>query len=351
MKTALITGVTGQDGSYLAEFLLDKGYKVIGLIRRTSSKNIQRISHLLKESELNNNFSIIEGELSDHSSILNALKRTNPDEVYNLAAMSDVYSSFCMPEYTYNVDALGAARFLEAIRNFNSNIRFYQASTSELFGKVKEIPQKESTPFYPRSPYGIAKLCAYWSVVNYREAYNIYACNGILFNHESPRRGENFVTRKISTAVANILEGLQDKLILGNLDAERDWGYAKDYVEGMWMMLQQDTPDDYILATGEKHSVRTFVETAFKKIDISIEWHGSGVNEKGIDSITRKTLVEISPELFRPAEVDLLIGDSSKAQIKLNWKAKTTFDELVSMMVSSDIDLARKCKLMQEINV
>ena len=333
MKKAIITGITGQDGSYLAELLLTKGYEVHGIVRRSSSPNTQRIDSLLDEIELH------EGDMADSSSLKRILSEVKPDEVYNLAAMSHVKVSFEMPEYTANVDALGAMRLLEILRISHPHTRFYQASTSELFGKVREIPQKETTPFHPRSPYGVAKLYAYWAVVNYREAYNLYACNGILFNHESPRRGETFVSRKITMAIARIKKGLQKKLILGNLDAKRDWGHAKDFVEGMWLMLQQNQPEDFVLATGETTSVRRFVELAFQAADIDLIWKGKGIEEKGLHAKTGDVLVEISPEFFRPAEVDILLGDASKAKNKLGWVPKTTIEELVRIMVRADMAL------------
>ena len=329
MKSALITGITGQDGSYLAEFLLQKGYKVHGMIRRSSSPNLDRIAHLGGSIVLH------EGDLSDSSSIKRIIEKANPDEVYNLGAMSHVQVSFETPEYTTDVDAVGVLRLLDAIKAHNRKIRFYQASTSELFGKVREVPQSEETPFYPRSPYGVAKLYAYWIVVNYREAYGMYACNGILFNHESPRRGETFVSRKITLAATKIAAGLQEKVRLGNLDSRRDWGYARDFVEGIWLMLQADQAEDYVLATGETHTVRKFVELAFAEMGMNISWVGLGLEEKGIDQngIIR---VEISPEFFRPTEVDLLIGDATKAKNKLGWSAQTSLDQLVKMMVQSD---------------
>lgn len=337
MKTALITGITGQDGSYLAEFLLNKGYKVVGIVRRSSSSNLSRISHLLENSQYKGSISLVEGDLTDFSSLKKAVEMVDPTEVYNLAAMSHVQISFQVPEYTANVDALGTLRLLEAVKEFNPNIRFYQASTSELFGKVKEIPQNESTPFHPRSPYGVAKIYGYWAVVNYREAYKLFACNGILFNHESPRRGENFVSRKITLGVAKIKYGMQDKIILGNLDAKRDWGYARDFIEGMWLMLQQKEPQDYVLATGVTNSVRKFVELSFREIDREIVWAGEGVNEKGYDKQTGEILVEVSPEFFRPSEVDLLVGDASKARNELGWTPTTSVEQLVSLMISSDL--------------
>ncbi len=335
MKNVLITGITGQDGSYLAEFLLQKGYCVHGIVRRSSSFNQQRIAHLCD----NESFHLHDGDLSDACSLRRIVDKVEPVEVYNLGAMSDVKVSFEMPEFTANIDALGTIRLLDAVRDVNPNTRFYQASTSELYGKVREIPQTENTPFYPRSPYGVAKLYAYWSVVNYREAYQMYACNGILFNHESPRRGEEFVTRKITMAAAKIYKGLQSKLFLGNLDAKRDWGYAKDFIEGMWLMLQQEQPDDFVLATGETTTVRRFVELAFREVGIEIIWEGKGVNEKGKDRRSGKTVVEVSPEFFRPAEVDILIGDPTKAKQKLGWHSNTTLLELVQLMVRSDLSL------------
>ena len=329
MKRALITGVTGQDGSYLAEFLLEKGYAVSGIVRRSSSANLSRIEHLKGKIDL------LEGDLSDSPSLQRIIEKVDPDEIYNLGAMSHVKVSFEMPEYTADVDAVGVLRLLEGIKNHRKKIRFYQASTSELFGKVQEVPQTERTPFHPRSPYGVAKLYAHWIVVNYREAYKMFACNGILFNHESPRRGETFVSRKVTKAVARIAAGYDEKLFLGNLDAKRDWGYARDFVEGMWLMLQQRRPDDYILATGRTTSVRAFVETAFQEIGIPIDWHGKGLEEKGIGP-NGKVLVEVSPEFFRPTEVDLLIGNPRKAERKLGWVPKTSVEQLVKMMVHAD---------------
>jgi len=342
VKKALITGVTGQDGSYLAEFLLEKGYEVHGLIRRTSSYNLERIKHLCSRSDLKKRFFIHEGDLSDASSLQRIVRTACPDEVYNLAAMSDVKVSFDSPEYTIDVDAIGTLRLLEAIRFACPEAKFYQASTSELYGKVREIPQTETTPFYPRSPYAVAKLCAYWTVVNYREAYDMYACNGILFNHESPRRGEGFVSRKITLGVAKIKAGLQRTLVLGNLDAKRDWGYAKDFIEGMWQILQQNDPDDYVLATGVTTTVRDFVELAFKEIDIELCWEGKGFEEKGFDATTGDLLVESSPEFSRPSEVDLLIGSPAKAKERLGWEPKTSLEELVRIMMKSDMKLVQR---------
>jgi GDPmannose 4,6-dehydratase len=337
-KKAIITGVTGQDGSYLAELLLQKGYAVHGFVRRSSNCNLQRIHHL-KEDPC---FFLHEGDLSDSSSIKRVVDLVQPDEIYNLAAMSHVKVSFDIPEYTADVDGLGALRFLEAIRTTCPKARFYQASTSELYGKVREIPQSETTPFYPRSPYGVAKLYAYWAVVNYRESYGMYACNGILFNHESPRRGETFVSRKITLAVARIALGLQSTLVLGNLDAKRDWGYAKDFVEGMWRMLQQETPDDFVLATGETTTVRDFVELAFKEVSMDVRWEGEGILEKGFDVATGALLVEVSAEFFRPAEVDLLIGNPTKAREQLGWSSSTSLQELVKIMMKEDCELVQK---------
>ena len=329
MKRALITGITGQDGSYLAEFLLEKGYSVHGIARLSSTSNLRRISHLEGKIEL------YEGDLSDTSSLKRVIEKANPDEVYNLAAMSHVKVSFGMAEYTADIDGVGVLRILEAIKAYNPRIRFYQASTSELFGQVREVPQSESTPFYPRSPYGVAKLYAYWIVVNYREAYGLYACNGILFNHESPRRGESFVSRKITLAATKIASGFQDRLLLGNLDAKRDWGYARDFVEGMWLMLQQKKPEDFVLSTGRTTTVRKFVEMAFLEVGIQIRWQGTGLEEKGVGP-DDKVLVEISPQFFRPTEVDLLIGDSTRARNQLGWTPKTSVEQLVQMMIRAD---------------
>ncbi len=339
-KKALITGITGQDGAYLAEFLLKKGYIVHGIKRRSSSFNTERIDHLYKDPhDRNVNFFLHYGDLTDSTNLIRIVKETQPDEIYNLAAQSHVQVSFETPEYTANSDAVGTLRLLEAIRilGLEKKTRFYQASTSELYGKVQEIPQKETTPFYPRSPYGAAKLYGYWITRNYREAYGMFACNGILFNHESPIRGETFVTRKITMAVAKIKKGVQKKLYLGNLDAKRDWGFAGDYVESMWLMLQQDEPDDYVVATGKTHSVREFAQLAFREIGIDIEWQGMGVNEKGVNAANGDVLIEIDARYFRPTEVDILMGDASKAKEKLGWEAKVGFEELVKMMVEGDL--------------
>ncbi|MFI5334660.1 MAG: GDP-mannose 4,6-dehydratase [Chlamydiales bacterium] len=337
MKSALITGITGQDGSYLAELLLQKGYLVHGLVRRSSSPNLSRIAHLVADETTRTRLFLHEGDMSDSSSLMRAVESSQPQEVYNLGAMSDVKISFDLPEYSADIDGVGVLRLLEAVRAFDRSIRFYQASTSELYGKVKAVPQNEETPFHPRSPYGVAKLYAYWAVINYREAYEMYACNGILFNHESPRRGENFVSRKITLAVAKIKLGLQEKLILGNLDAKRDWGFAKDFVEGMWLMLQQKHPEDFVLATGETTSVRRFVELAFEEAGISIEWQGKGLREKGVNAQTGALLVEVSPEFFRPSEVEFLLGDATKAKKHLGWAHKTSLEELVRLMVQADL--------------
>ncbi len=337
MKSALITGITGQDGSYLAELLLQKGYVVHGMVRRSSSSNRSRILHLCENEAFKKRLFLHDGDLADAPSLARIIEAAQPTEVYNLAAMSDVKISFDLPEYTGDIDGVGVLRLLEVVRTKSRAIRVYQASTSELFGKVRAVPQNEETPFHPRSPYGVAKLYAYWAVVNYREAYQMYACNGILFNHESPRRGEKFVSRKITLSVAKIKAGLQDKLILGNLDAKRDWGYAKDFVEGMWLMMQQEQPDDYVLATGETTTVRHFVELAFQEIGIRITWEGKGQEEKGRDARSGKILVEISPEFFRPSEVDHLIGDPAKAKQKLGWTPKTSVQELVRIMVEADL--------------
>jgi len=347
MKKALITGVTGQDGAYLAEFLLGKGYEVHGIKRRASSFNTARVDHLYKDPhEEHVRFFMHYGDLTDATNLIRIIQDVQPDEIYNLAAQSHVQVSFESPEYTANSDALGTLRLLEAIRilGLEQKTRFYQASTSEMFGKVQETPQKETTPFYPRSPYAAAKVYSYWITVNYREAYNMFACNGILFNHESPIRGETFVTRKITRAVARIKLGLQDLLYLGNLDARRDWGHARDFVRAMWLMLQQDEPDDYVIATGENHSVREFVEKAFSHIDVKIRWQGSGVHETGKDAATGKTLIKIDPRYFRPTEVDFLLGDPSKAGDQLGWRAQVSFDEIIKEMVQEDLREAEKDK-------
>ena len=341
-KVALITGVTGQDGAYLAELLLEKGYRVHGVKRRSSSLNTARVDHLYVDPHVNDpRFLMHYGDLSDATNLIRLIQEFQPDEIYNLAAQSHVQVSFETPEYTANSDALGTLRLLEAIRilGLEKKTRFYQASTSELFGKVRETPQRETTPFYPRSPYAAAKLYAYWITVNYREAYGMHASNGILFNHESPIRGETFVTRKISQAVVAIAAGKQDRLYLGNLDAKRDWGHARDYVEGMWRIVQQPEPDDFVLATGETHSVREFVELAFAQVGITIVWQGEGIDEKGIDDATGRILVEIDKRYFRPTEVEFLLGDASKAREKLGWRHTTGFADLVREMVDSDREL------------
>lgn len=339
-KKALITGVTGQDGAYLAELLLKKGYEVHGVKRRSSMFNTGRIDHLIKDfHESNVNFFLHYGDLTDSTNLIRIVQEVQPDEIYNLAAQSHVKVSFETPEYTANADGVGVLRLLEAIRilGMTDRVRIYQASTSELYGKVVETPQNEETPFYPRSPYGVAKLYGYWIIKNYREAYGIYACNGILFNHESPLRGETFVTRKITRAAAAIAKGKQEKLFLGNLDAKRDWGHAKDYVEGMWRILQQDEPDDYVLATGKLHSVRDCASLAFNEAGIELEWQGSGKEEVGIDRSTGKVLVEIDPYYFRPTEVDLLLGDASKAKNKLGWTPTISYEAMIREMVQSDL--------------
>jgi GDPmannose 4,6-dehydratase len=373
MKRALITGVTGQDGSYLTELLLEKGYEVHGILRRSSSFNTARIDHLYSDAGIfDKTFVTHYGDLTDSSNLNRILERVQPDEIYNLAAQSHVRVSFEVPEYTAEVDAIGTLRFLDAIKNTGIKTRFYQASTSELYGKVREIPQNESTPFYPRSPYGVAKIYGYWIVVNYREAYNLFACNGILFNHESPRRGETFVTRKITRAAARIRLGIQREMTLGNLDAKRDWGYAPEYVEAMWRMLQQEQPDDFVIATGETHSVREFCETAFRTVGLELEWRGSGVDEVGIlaginpeplegESFTPSNgpnghrepaipleranppevgsiLLRIDPVYYRPTEVDILIGDPAKAKDRLGWEAKVKFDQLARLMALADLE-------------
>lgn len=352
-KVALITGITGQDGSYLAEFLLTKGYEVHGILRRSSSFNTGRIEHLyldewvrdMKKARLVN---LHWGDMTDTSSLVRIIRECQPTEIYNLAAQSHVKVSFDVPEFTAEADAVGVLRLLEAVRilGMEKKCRIYQASTSELFGKVQEVPQKETTPFYPRSPYSVAKQYGFWIIKNYRESYGMYCCNGILFNHESERRGENFVTRKITLAATRIVQGYQDKLYLGNMDALRDWGYAKDYVECMWLMLQQDEPDDYVIATGEYHTVREFTELAFKACGIELEWQGTGVDEKGIDKATGRVLVEVDPKYFRPCEVEQLLGDPTKAKTKLGWDPrKTSFEELVKIMVEHDMKFVKKLYL------
>lgn len=338
-KVALITGVTGQDGSYLAEFLLKKGYEVHGIKRRSSSFNTGRVDHIYRDPHTSGlPFHLHYGDLTDSTNLIRIVQEVQPDEIYNLGAQSHVQVSFESPEYTANSDALGVLRLLEAIRilGLEEKTKFYQASTSELFGKVQEVPQTEKTPFYPRSPYGIAKLYAYWITINYREAYDIFAVNGILFNHESPVRGETFVTRKITRAAVRIAAGIQEKMFLGNLEAQRDWGHARDYIEGMYLMLQQEEPEDFVLATGETHSVRDFCERAFNHAGINIEWVGSGLDEKGINPDTGKPIIEIDPRYFRPTEVDLLIGDADKARKKLGWVPKYSFDELIEEMIIED---------------
>jgi len=343
IKKALITGITGQDGSYLTELLLEKGYEVHGIIRRSSSFNTGRIDQLFNNPNIHDKTLFLHyGDMTDSSNLNRILEKVQPDEIYNLAAQSHVKVSFEVPEYTAEVDGIGVLRFLDAIKERGLKTKFYQASSSELYGKVQEIPQTEKTPFYPRSPYGVAKLYAYWIVKNYREAYNLFACNGILFNHESPRRGGTFVTRKITRAAARIKLGLQDKLYLGNLNAKRDWGYAPEYCEGMWMVLQQDEPDDFLLATGETHTVREFCTLAFKELDIELVWNGNNENEKGIEKRTGQVLVEVDPGYYRPTEVDLLIGDASKAREKLGWQPKVKFEELIKIMVSADFQKVKR---------
>jgi GDPmannose 4,6-dehydratase len=362
-KVALITGITGQDGSYLAELLLDKGYEVHGIKRRAASLNTERIDHIYKDRHEDNvRLFLHYGDLSDTSNIVRLIRDIEPDEIYNLGAMSHVAVSFESPEYTADVDGMGTVRILEAIRllGFEKKTKFYQASTSELYGKVQEIPQTETTPFYPRSPYAVAKMYAYWIVVNYREAYGMYACNGILFNHESPRRGETFVTRKITRAVANIAMGIQDCLYLGNMDALRDWGHAKDYVEMQWRMLQQDEPEDFVIATGKQYSVRVFVDIAASELGIKLRWQGNGVDEVGIvesvspvdadlstAELVGKTIVKVDPRYFRPTEVETLLGDPAKAKAKLGWEPTTTFEELVTEMVAFDLDKAKRFALLK----
>jgi len=343
-KVALITGVTGQDGSYLTELLLEKGYTVHGIIRRSSSFNTGRIEHLYKDPHEKPKMFLHYGDLTDSTNLVNIIYNVQPTEIYNLAAQSHVKVSFDMAEYTGDVDGLGTLRLLDAIRTcgLSKCIRFYQASTSELYGKVVETPQKETTPFYPRSPYGVAKMYAYWITVNYREAYGIYACNGLLFNHESPRRGRTFVTRKISRSVANIVCNKQECVYLGNLEAKRDWGHARDYVEGMWMMLQQESPEDFVLATGETHTVREYVEKAFKVVNMEIEWEGEGVDEVGRVKGTDQVVIRVDPNYYRPTEVDLLLGDPAKANKRLGWKRKVDFDSLVEEMVLADLEAVKK---------
>lgn len=350
-KVALITGITGQDGAYLAEFLLSKGYEVHGIKRRASSYNTQRIDHIYQDPhEENQRFILHYGDLADSSCLIRIIQAIEPDEIYNLGAQSHVAVSFESPEYTADTVGLGALRILEAIRisGLEKKTRYYQASTSELFGKVQEIPQKETTPFYPRSPYAAAKLYAYWITINYREAYGMYACNGILFNHESPVRGETFVTRKITLALSRISLGLQDCLYLGNMDALRDWGHAKDYVEMQWLMLQQDVPDDFCIATGVQYSVRDFVNIAYEHLGKSIRWEGTGIDEKGYDTESGQCIVAVDPRYFRPTEVETLLGDPSKAKEKLGWVPKISFEELVSEMVSEDLKLAKRDALIKE---
>jgi len=349
-KVALITGITGQDGAYLAEFLLTKGYVVHGLKRRSSLFNTDRIDHLYQDPHVDNrNFILHYGDLTDSTSLIRIIQETQPDEIYNLAAQSHVAVSFESPEYTANADAIGTLRILEAVRilGLEKKTRFYQASTSELFGKVQEIPQKETTPFYPRSPYAVAKLYAYWITVNYREAYGIYACNGILFNHESPIRGETFVTRKITRALARIRLGLQERLYLGNMDAKRDWGHAKDYVEMQWLMLQQAQPEDFAIATGKQFSVRQFVDIAASHVDLQMRWEGEGLDEKGYDQ-HGNCIVEVDPRYFRPTEVETLLGDPGNARDKLGWTPKITFEEMVQEMMQNDLELAERDALVEK---
>jgi len=344
-KVALITGITGQDGAYLAEFLLEKGYEVHGIKRRSSSFNTERIDHLYQDPhEPDLRLQLHYGDLTDSTNLIRIVQQVQPDEIYNLAAQSHVAVSFETPEYTANADALGTLRILEAIRilNLRDKTRFYQASTSEMFGKVQEIPQRETTPFYPRSPYGAAKVYAHWITVNYREAYGLFACSGILFNHESPIRGETFVTRKITRGFARIKEGIQDCVYLGNLDALRDWGHARDYVRAQWLMLQQAEPDDFVIATGEQHSVREFVEQVAARLDMRIEWRGSGVDEVGVDANTGRVVVRVDPRYFRPTEVDTLLGDATKARTKLGWQPQVSFAQLIDEMVAADLEAARR---------
>lgn len=350
MKKALITGITGQDGSYLAEFLLEKGYEVHGVLRRASSFNTARIEHLyidelIKDMHIKRKLMLHYGDMTDSANLIRLIRDIKPDEIYNLAAQSHVQVSFELPEYTAQTDAVGTLRVLEAVRilGYEKKTRIYQASTSELYGKVQEVPQKETTPFYPRSPYGVAKLYGFWITKNYREAYDMHASNGILFNHESERRGETFVTRKITLAAARIAQGKQDKLYLGNMNSQRDWGYAKDYVECMWLIVQQEKPDDYVIATGEMHTVREFCELSFKHVGIDINWQGEGVNEQGLDKETGRVLVEVDPKYFRPTEVEQLLGDPTKAKTELGWNpTATSFEELVKIMVQHDYKKVKK---------
>ena len=351
MPVALITGITGQDGSYLAELLIEKGYEVHGIKRRSSSFNTNRINHLYRDPhEGDVPMRLHYGDMTDATNLIRIMQEVKPDEIYNLAAQSHVQVSFETPEYTANADALGTLRLLEAIRilNLEKHTRIYQASTSEMFGKVQEVPQRETTPFYPRSPYGAAKVYAYWITVNYREAYGMHASNGILFNHESPVRGETFVTRKITRALARIKEGIQDKLYIGNLESLRDWGHAKDYVKAMWLMLQQDTPEDFVIATGKQYSVRKFIEVAGNLLGMEVEWRGSGIDETGIDTKTGREIVSVDPRYFRPTEVETLLGDPSKAKQKLGWEAKIPFQDLVAEMIQEDHASAKRFKLVRE---
>lgn len=345
-KKALIFGITGQDGTYLTEFLLEKNYEVHGVKRRSSSINTARIDKFYEDPHGATRFFLHYGDVTDSMNVVNLIRMIGPDEIYNLAAQSHVKVSFELPEYTAEVDALGTLRILEAIRllGLEKKVKFYQASTSEMYGKVQEIPQTENTPFYPRSPYGVAKVYAFWITKNYRESYDMFACNGILFNHESPERGETFATRKITLAACRTKLGLQDVLYIGNLDAKRDWGYAKDYVEAMWLMLQQDKPDDFVIATGEAHSVRECIEIAYRELDMEIEWHGEGQKEYGVNMKTGKVIVKVDPRYFRPAEVDFLLGNSEKARKILNWKPKVTFQELIKIMIKADFQLVSKEK-------
>jgi len=348
LKKALITGITGQDGAYLAELLLNKGYEVHGVKRRASLFNTDRIDHLYQDPHESGRRLVLHyGDLTDATNVIRIIQQVQPDEIYNLAAQSHVAVSFETPEYTANADALGTLRILEAIRilGLEKSTRFYQASTSEMFGKVVEIPQRETTPFYPRSPYGAAKVYAYWITVNYREAYGMFACNGILFNHESPLRGETFVTRKITRGLTRIKEGLQETVYLGNLDARRDWGHARDYVHAQWLILQQSQPEDFVIATGEQHSVREFVERAASLLGMHIQWRGEGINETGVDVVSGRTVVRVDPRYFRPTEVDTLLGDATKARERLGWRPTVTFDQLVREMVEADLALARRDKL------